>query len=170
MEWNGTQWNQLHSIQFNPSISHSPNLGGIQLNETCVLKFYYSTLILLASSSAQSKFSTRSFLYFFLLLISLSSSLYWVSSFSPVFSFLKDFSAQGTSFLHDLHWFYFYPIIKQLYVLFRLCVSILLWKAYLWAIYFVTECLYAMFSYVYHNISPFWAIYFANQCQIFHLF
>ena len=24
MEWNGTQWNQFHSIPHNPSICHSP--------------------------------------------------------------------------------------------------------------------------------------------------
>ena len=52
MEWNGTQWNQFHSIPLNQFLI-PPNLGGIQCNETCLLKFYYSTLILFASSSTQ---------------------------------------------------------------------------------------------------------------------
>ena len=166
LDWwdvNGMKWNRMESIPFYTiqsfffllnkytiqSLYFSfHQFGGIQWNETYVLKFYYSTIILFASSSTQSQFSTHSFLHFFILTAHLTFFFY------GVFSFLHDFSSQSTSFLSNL-----------------------LWNEYLWAIYFVIVCLYAClvmciefhlspwsfhFYYVYHNISPLWVIYFMN--------
>jgi len=108
-KWNEMEQNGINSILYHSILFFFLNkytiqslyfsfhqFGGIQWNETYVLKFYYSTIILFASSSTQSQFSTHSFLHFFILTAHLTFFFY------GVFSFLHDFSSQSTSFLSNL--------------------------------------------------------------------
>ena len=54
-KWNGMEHSGTNSIIYHPILQFHipPDLGGIQWNEICVLKYCYSTLILFVSSSTQ---------------------------------------------------------------------------------------------------------------------
>lgn len=144
--WNGMECNGTNSILYHSILQFliPPNLGGIQWNEICVLKFYYSTLLLFASSSTQSQFSTRSFLYFYWLHFTFIFFVLLTAILLLLSSHFYDFASQGTSFLPHL---FFHRML--------LCMF-----SYVYQILFVTWSFH--FYYVYHNINPLWAIYFVN--------